>query len=128
MKCVINNVMLDIEMLACLLAQWPVGWEADPEKLFQFLWIYCVPIASIGLETNEDYIYFKRNLEWDLHPTHLHEQNIQSTNANNSTSKPSTSVKTTTISKLFQVHRPRLFIWKRFLSKLADIYFIGHEF
>ena len=75
MKCVINNVMLNIEMLACLLAQRPVGWEADPEKLFQFLRIYCVPIASIALETNEYYVYFERNMEWDLHHTHLHEQN-----------------------------------------------------
>lgn len=75
MKCVINNVMLNIEMLACLLAQQPVGWEADPEKLFQFLRIYCVPIPSIALETNEYYVYFERNMEWDLHHTHLHEQN-----------------------------------------------------
>ena len=60
--------------------------------------------------------------------TLIYMSKIQSTNTNNSTSKSSTSVKTTTISKLFQINRPRLFIWKRFLSKLADILFIGCEF
>lgn len=65
-KNIINNVMLDIKRLASLQARGPVGREANPQKLFQFVNLCRVPIASIAIETNENYVYFKRNLERNL--------------------------------------------------------------
>lgn len=65
-KHIINKEMLDIKRLACLHAQGPVGREAGHQKLFQFVHLYCVPVTSIAIEANEDYIYFKRNMERNL--------------------------------------------------------------
>ena len=65
--------MLDIKGLACLQAWGSVRWEADSEELFQFVCINRIPIASIIVETNEDYVYFDWDLEWNLYDTYIHD-------------------------------------------------------
>lgn len=42
-------------------------WEADFQKIFQFVRIDGVPVASIAIEANKNHIHFERNLKRHLH-------------------------------------------------------------
>lgn len=59
-------MMLYVDGLASLKAGGPVRREAGSQKLFQLVWINCVAVCPIIIETNKDNVHFKWNLKGNL--------------------------------------------------------------